>query len=197
MADFAIWATACEGALWPAGSFERAYAANRADANETVIEADSVALAVRSLITRRASWIGTATALLAALTAETAVEAAVRTKTWPATARALSGRLRRAAPNLRRVGISIVFGHRQARERRVEITAANGGIFASFASSPPSGGRINGLGDDGRVTQNGTDAATVIRNPRTSAADDANDANDAKIPTEEGGGAGEAATWTL
>jgi hypothetical protein len=29
MADFAVWATACEPALWPAGTFARAYAANR------------------------------------------------------------------------------------------------------------------------------------------------------------------------
>src|SRR5215510_5599706 len=29
MADFAIWATACETALWPAGTFARAYGANR------------------------------------------------------------------------------------------------------------------------------------------------------------------------
>jgi hypothetical protein len=29
MADFALWATACETALWPAGTFVRAYAANR------------------------------------------------------------------------------------------------------------------------------------------------------------------------
>ena len=29
MADFALWATACETALWPAGTFTRAYAANR------------------------------------------------------------------------------------------------------------------------------------------------------------------------
>src|SRR5262245_5152534 len=29
MADFALWAAACETALWPAGTFARAYAANR------------------------------------------------------------------------------------------------------------------------------------------------------------------------
>ncbi len=29
MADFALWATACETGLWPAGTFTLAYAANR------------------------------------------------------------------------------------------------------------------------------------------------------------------------
>src|SRR5271167_2461708 len=32
MADFALWATACEGALWPAGTFTRAYTASRRSA---------------------------------------------------------------------------------------------------------------------------------------------------------------------
>src|SRR5262245_3670250 len=37
MADFALWATACETALWPAGTFTRAYDANRKAAVEDVI----------------------------------------------------------------------------------------------------------------------------------------------------------------
>jgi hypothetical protein len=37
MADFALWATACETAFWPAGTFLRAYEANRRAAIETVI----------------------------------------------------------------------------------------------------------------------------------------------------------------
>ena len=40
MADFALWATACETALWPAGTFARAYAANRRAAIEIIMEAD-------------------------------------------------------------------------------------------------------------------------------------------------------------
>jgi hypothetical protein len=39
MADFAMWATACETAVWPAGTFLRAYEANRRAAIETVIAA--------------------------------------------------------------------------------------------------------------------------------------------------------------
>src|SRR5262245_38754661 len=37
MADFELWARACETALWPAGAFTRAYAANRRTAIEELI----------------------------------------------------------------------------------------------------------------------------------------------------------------
>jgi len=36
MADFALWATACETSLWPAGTFTRAYTANRKTAIERI-----------------------------------------------------------------------------------------------------------------------------------------------------------------
>jgi hypothetical protein len=39
MADFALWATACETALWPAGTFWLAYCGNRDEAVEGVIDA--------------------------------------------------------------------------------------------------------------------------------------------------------------
>ena len=68
MADFALWATACETALWPAGTFEAAYNSNRDEAIEAVIEADPVADAVRTLTQTRTVWTGTATELLDTLT---------------------------------------------------------------------------------------------------------------------------------
>jgi hypothetical protein len=37
MADFALWAAACETALWPAGTIARAYLANRQAILESVI----------------------------------------------------------------------------------------------------------------------------------------------------------------
>jgi hypothetical protein len=46
MADFAVWVTACETALWPASTFARAYAANRRAAVESIIEADPIATCV-------------------------------------------------------------------------------------------------------------------------------------------------------
>jgi hypothetical protein len=42
MADFALWATACETGLWPANTFTRAYEANRKVAIEGIIDADPI-----------------------------------------------------------------------------------------------------------------------------------------------------------
>jgi hypothetical protein len=43
MADFALWARACEPLFWPAGTFARTYAANRRAAIESIIDADPLA----------------------------------------------------------------------------------------------------------------------------------------------------------
>ena len=64
MADFALWATACETALWPAGTFARAYAANRRAAIESIIEADPIATCVRAIMIDRTTWTGSASDLL-------------------------------------------------------------------------------------------------------------------------------------
>jgi hypothetical protein len=108
MADFALWATACETALWPAGRFWSAYCSNRDEAVEGVIDADSVAAAVRAIMATRAEWTGTASGLLVAL-GEAAGEAVRKSKSWPDTPRALAGRLRRAATFLRKIGIEVAF----------------------------------------------------------------------------------------
>ena len=42
MADFALWASACEPAIWPPAPSESAYYGNRDEAIENVIEADPV-----------------------------------------------------------------------------------------------------------------------------------------------------------
>src|SRR5262249_9175369 len=64
MADFALWAAACESAFRPAGTLETAYPNNRRDAIENMIDADSVAACVRELMTDRAQWTGSASDLL-------------------------------------------------------------------------------------------------------------------------------------
>ena len=104
MADFALWATACETALWPAGTFWSAYCGNRDEAVEGVIDADPVAAAVRAMMqprTERTVWTGNATDLLGALS-EVVGERTAKSKSWPENPRALSGRLRRAATFLRK-----------------------------------------------------------------------------------------------
>jgi hypothetical protein len=108
MADFALWATACETALWPAGIFARAYAANRRAAIETIIEADPIATCVRAIMVDRTTWTGSASDLLR-LCAETARDDISGGTVWAKNPRALSGRLRRAQTFLRTLGIEITF----------------------------------------------------------------------------------------
>ena len=87
-----------------------------------MIDADSVATAVRALMTARTKWTGIASDLLGALVAE-AGERVAKSKTWPDSPRALSGRLRRAATILRKIGIEISFEREgRARTRTIEIT---------------------------------------------------------------------------
>src|SRR5262245_27178285 len=108
MADFALWATACETALWPAGSFARAYAGNRPAAIDKLIEADLVANSVRELMAERSTGTGRAADLLRA-GGDVGDEAWTKSAGWPKTPRALAGRLRRAQAFLRTLGIEITF----------------------------------------------------------------------------------------
>jgi hypothetical protein len=115
MADFDLWGRACEPALWPAGSFQRAYAANRSQAVENSVEADGVARTIQKIAVKLGEWQGTATDLLHLLEqyADDGIRRADRT--WPGGPEALRHRLDRAGPNLRKVGIEIT--HTRARDR--------------------------------------------------------------------------------
>src|SRR5262249_12242003 len=115
MADFALWAAACEGAFRPAGTLETAYSNNRRDAIENIIDADPVAALVRDIMADRAQWRGSASDLL---------QVGANRSGWPKSPRALAGRLRRAQAFLRTLGIEIAFG-RQGRfgTRTITITA--------------------------------------------------------------------------
>src|SRR5262249_13826954 len=64
MADFALWAAACETALWPSGTFAPAYEANRRAAIEGIVDADPVAALVRQIMAQRSAWTGSAADLL-------------------------------------------------------------------------------------------------------------------------------------
>jgi hypothetical protein len=123
MADFALWATACETAIWPPGTFARAYDANRRTAIDSVIEADPVAAFVREIMAQRSRWAGRASDLLRARIA-TGLEMPERTAGWPKNPRALAGRLRRCQTLLRSAGIDIAFS-REGRtgSRTITMTA--------------------------------------------------------------------------
>jgi hypothetical protein len=64
MADFALWATACETTFGPAGGFLQTYKANRRAAIEDVVEADPVAARIRDIMAERTMWSGNASDLL-------------------------------------------------------------------------------------------------------------------------------------
>jgi len=125
MADFALWATACESAFRPAGTLETAYYNNRRDAIENIVDADPVAAHVRELMADRAQWTGSASDLLqVGINVGGNAMAAWTRSGWPKSPRALAGRLRRAQTFLRTLGIEIVFG-REGRlgTRTIRITA--------------------------------------------------------------------------
>jgi hypothetical protein len=195
MADFAIWTTACETALWRPGTFCAAYSENRDETVESVIDADPIAAALRAVMVVRTEWTGTASELLGAL-AEVAGERVAKSKTWPDSPRALAGRLRRAAAFLRKIGIGISFGREgRARTRTITIVSETDwvGKFASASSVPsatrPKSNYINGLAADGSadgraLNADGTGASTVRANPlKLNDADDA-DGRDANFPMQ-------------
>jgi hypothetical protein len=123
MADFARWATAAEPALgWHPGSFITAYRAALNEANDLALDHPAVPVLVR-LLEQWPTWDGTPRDLLENLTRLVGDQVA-GSKTWPKTPRALTGLLRRLAPNLRRAGVHVEHGRRPGgkRERYVRIT---------------------------------------------------------------------------
>jgi hypothetical protein len=123
MADFALWAEACTRAYWAAGTFLRAYQENVGRAVELMIEASDVAEAVRVFMASRNEWSGTASELLPLLT-DLVPERTTKERTWPKQANTLSGKLRRVAPPLRKIGINITFereAHSGARLIHIQV----------------------------------------------------------------------------
>src|SRR5262249_24000711 len=126
MADFALWAAACETALWPAGTFASAYAVNRRTAIESIVEADPIATCVRALMFDRTVWTGTASDLLLLCAGHVRADILSDTTPWAKNPRALAGRLRRAQTFLRTLGIEITFsreGRTGTRTIRVSTSA--------------------------------------------------------------------------
>jgi hypothetical protein len=126
MADFALWATACETVLWPAGTFMRAYDENRRVAIEGVIEADPVADHVREMMAKVIRWTGSASDLYRIGADASRDKGSTGCVGWPKSPRALAGRLRRAQTSLRTLGIEIAFS-REGREgtRIIRMSASH------------------------------------------------------------------------
>jgi hypothetical protein len=117
MADFAEWGVAAEAALGArAGGFLDAYAANRAEAHDLTLDVSPLAPAVRTLVAR-GEWESTASELLRELGLLTDDEIR-KQRGWPKGPSALSGQLRRLAPNFRAAGIEITWRREPGGDRR-------------------------------------------------------------------------------
>ena len=172
MADFALWATACESAFRPAGTFEAAYSNNRRAAIENIIDTDPVAALLREIMADGAQWRGSASDLL---------QIGANRSGWPKSPRALAGRLRRAQTFLRSLGIGIAFG-REGRlgTRTITITAigdnqlhdtvstvsrvSDTGCAAGLKDPPPGLGQPLNFADDA----DGADAESRRQEPQSS-----------------------------
>jgi hypothetical protein len=155
MADFAIWATACETAFWSSGTFVHCYEANRRASMEDVVDADPVAACVREIMAERNSWTGTAADLLRVGAGRSSDGRGNSITGWPRSPRELAGRLRRAQTSLRALGIDIAFaregraGNRVIRIRVMHETVStvsnirhNGCQWGSEQSPPAPTGAV-------------------------------------------------------
>jgi hypothetical protein len=108
MADFATWVEAAAPSLgWEPEAFLDALEANRRSSDAVAIEALPVGPVLLTFLAGLGDeWSGTASELLAALNG-VASEEVRRERGWPKRANQLSNQVRRLAPNLRRVGVSV------------------------------------------------------------------------------------------
>jgi hypothetical protein len=196
------------------GKFWSAYTGNLGEAVESVIDADAVAAAVRTMMHARMAWTGNATDLLDAL-GEVVGERITKSKSWPGSPRALSGRLRRAATFLRKIGIEIGFHRDEGRVRTRTITITTIGDRApesdgvrpstpsAQSSSAPRSNASNGFTaaplrtvaehTDGGAR--GTDP-TVRTNPLKSNGGSGADGADANLPAQSGQPRTSATRWS-
>ncbi|MBX5465471.1 MAG: hypothetical protein IRZ26_07960 [Clostridia bacterium] len=195
MADFALWAAAAAPAFgWSAGEAMVVYLGNRADAVALALEDDPVAQAVLRLLEGEPTWEGTATDLLERLN-RLGPERVTQSPRWPRSAKALSNRLRRAAPLLRRQGVEVEFfreAHTGRRMVRLEDTGEETSPSSPEAPESPESRIAQGVSG---VTQPGEPCVThrhriVTLNGRGDAsADDGDDADEAPSPANPAPGA--------
>ena len=133
MADFArVLAAVDETQGWNTlGS----YLATSANVATDALEGDQFAMAIAALVDRAGTWQGTAGALLEALPMPP-----VRPKNWPADPTRAGGRVKRLAPLLRSIGITVDDTQRSRdRTRHKLLTLARAAPEGETASAPEQG----------------------------------------------------------
>jgi len=153
LADFALWTIACEPATGLAdGAIATALHDVARRGAHTALEADPLSGALQEVLRKHGDiFIGRATELLAELDAVTS-DSARQAKTWPKAANSLAGRLRRLAPSLPEVGVSVTSSRAQGittwTVAKVEEPGSNIATTATTApGSPESRERENDGGD--------------------------------------------------
>ena len=102
--DFQLFGHACD----TTGSFAAAFAANKTELNEALIEDDPVAKAIIVFMLKRPEWSGTIAQLMAELQTHDRTEAQVtRQNDWPKSTSRFSMRLQAVAAALRKAGIEV------------------------------------------------------------------------------------------
>jgi len=126
LADFAVWATACEPAFTSRGRMMDAYDENQKETLASVLEGDAVCVALLKFLETaperdgRRAWKGKTEALLTYLNTHAAPGATRTGSGWPPNPQALSGRLRMASKVLAQMGITIE-RERTGRSRSIEV----------------------------------------------------------------------------
>jgi hypothetical protein len=190
MADFATWASAAEPALgWTTGTFLAAYHVNQDEANDVALEAYPIVEPLRKLMADRVKWEGKSSELLSAL-GQLAGETVSKAENWPRRANTLSGQLKRLAPNLRKIGLSVSFGSAgrgRAKHRRVTITTERMEDSSSPSSpTPETQDNVDdpcAHGDD--HCPHGDDTDDTGKAPKHNNVDDGNDGDDRSPPSSE------------
>ncbi|MCH7872025.1 MAG: hypothetical protein IID33_10035 [Planctomycetes bacterium] len=138
MADYATWVTACElKCPWEPGEFVRAYANMRRAAIDVTLESNVLGGPIQKLIGDIGGWEGTAACLLETICADAySDDKTRRRRDWPTTPRGLSGKLRRIAPELRSVGVNIIFDERKGKSRSRTIRIEKTGTVPSAPYLP-------------------------------------------------------------
>jgi hypothetical protein len=199
MADFAITGVAAELALgWKRGTFLAAYAANRGEANRVTLDSSMIFPTFEAFVETLpgGQWSGTWQTLLDRLNA-IGGHKQVPPKYWPGTPRALSGQLRRLAPTLRTMGISVQFDHRDGSKnnnRLVLIDAERHTIASSAPSEPSEAPQMAGSGRtvaDGQDTgSGGSDSCASVEKAVSDSISDRSGGSDGKNQTRSPSSAG-------
>jgi hypothetical protein len=183
MADFALWGVATEPACpWLKPAFLDLYASNRRDAIEATLDGDHLVDAIKLL----APWEGTASDLLRAVNTKLP-ESVTKQKDWFSRPRQVSDALRRLAPGLRRIGISVELDKKRTpdrkRDRLIQITRFD----SSDSSGSSTGSNLLAESADALRTNAdagaGSSASSSAQNPNIYRPKDAADAADANEPT--------------